>query len=113
MNNSMSMNMNNGMGNNGLYVPQSGGTSIASIIQSKQQGGMTGNNSSNGSSNGSPNGSSAIGPLGAGMGGQGMARNVNRDVNRDAAYFGYGVDENGYPIQPSSNPGLTNNGQGD
>jgi hypothetical protein len=91
--------MGNGIPNNGLYVPTSGGTSIASIIQNKKQNGSsisTNNgggypqNYSNGSKNmiGSANGNAYLDQ---------MARaNANAYANANA--FGFNVDQNGYPV---------------
>jgi hypothetical protein len=93
MNNMMGNNVNNIMGNqgapnNGLYVPQTGGTSIASIIQNKKQGG------SGVPANGYPSQSSG-GPSGYSQGGGNMS---GYDRQRAAAAYGYSVDHNGYPV---------------
>ena len=84
MPNGMSGGMSGGMPNmggqnmnNGLYVPKSGGTSIASIIQNKKQENMGGN----------------------------IGRNINPRQHQDKSPnpYGYGVDNNGYPISNTYN----------
>lgn len=81
--------MNNGISNNGLYVPKSNGVSIASIIQNKKQGGSgVTNNGGN--------------QMGGHVGSQHMhdtrSQNVDPRQRAAASAYGFDVDQNGYPI---------------
>ena len=103
MMNNMGGNMNGGMpnmgsaNNNGLYVPQSGGTSIASIIQKKSSGSHEGMTNQPGSPGGlgSPSG---LGNPGGYANHPGLPGHPNMAGQNHPTQFGYGVDSNGYPI---------------
>lgn len=99
MQNMKGMQNMNGMNmqNNGLYVPKSGGTSIASIMQNKK---MT-----EGMQN-VPNPS--VSGVNAMNGMHGNRQNINSGGRGTTSQYGYTVDQNGYPIYSGQNGGSAN-----
>ena len=104
--------MNNEIANNGYYVPQSGGTSIASLIQNK-------NNSDGNNNNGNGNNMGMTPSTFSGMEMRGSAQPMNLGYgspyyNNPGQYSmsnmnGYVVDENGYPIRINREEPIINN----